>query len=98
MSFNHHGDDAPPELLKQFQAMREGNSTRKWPDGRLSGDDDGETIFKVSGDPEKQLVGIEFPTPTKWVAMPPQQAIVFAQALIQQARRISKEPLKIVIN
>ena len=96
-----HSSMPDPEmqrLMDQFRNMKERRATRKWPDGRISGDDDGETVFKIGSDPEKELVRIEFPTPTEWLAMPPQDAIKMAQLLIQHARAISKEPIRISLH
>lgn len=99
MSFPHHSEPyEQSELLKRFQEEREGKSQREFPEGRLSGDDDGSLTFKVGSDPEKGIVAIEFSKPTLWVAAGPQQAVELAQLLIRHARAISKEPLRVVLN
>lgn len=99
MTLSHHGDEQrESELQKMFQEQRELVSSRKWPNGRISGDDDGQLVFKIGSDPEKELVYLEFPKPVTWTAMPPQQAIELAQLLIRHARGVSKEPLRIVLN
>lgn len=96
---HHHGDyEHQSELLKRFQEEREGKAQREFPQGRLSGDDDGSLTFKIGADAEKGVVAIEYSKPTMWVAMPPQEAINLAQALIKHARSIAKEPLRIAIN
>lgn len=59
------------ELLKRFKAQQEGKAPRQFPEGRLSGDDDGDITFKVGGDPAKNIVAIEYAKPVTWVAMPP---------------------------
>lgn len=99
MTLPHHGDDGrQSEFLKRFRELQDGVADRKWPEGRISGNDDGEIIFKIGSDPEKELVVLEFPKPVTWTAMPAQQAIDLAQLLIRHARAVSKEPLRIVIN
>lgn len=104
MSFAHHHEDYERnselvnELRKRFDAEREGSAQREFPEGRLSGDDDGSITFKIGADPEKNVVAIEFSKATLWVAMPPQQAVDLAQQLIRYARSISKEPIKVVIH
>ena len=100
MSFPHHHEDyeQQSELLKRFREEQEGTAKREFPEGRLSGDDDGSITFKIGADPNKNVVAIEFSKPTHWVAMQPKQAIELAQALIQHARKISKEPLRVSIN
>lgn len=99
MSFPHHGEEFEhqSELLKRFQAEREGKSQREFPEGRLSGDDDGSITFKIGADADKGVVAIEYSKPVGWVAMSPQQAVEFAQSLIKHARSIAKEPLRVVI-
>lgn len=103
MSFPHSRQDyegqfhSQSELLKRFQAQQDGKAPRQFPEGRLSGDDDGDITFKVGGDPDKQIVAIEFAKPVAWVAMPPQQAIELAQLLIKHARATSREPLRVVL-
>ena len=93
---HHHGDyERQSELMKRFQAERDGTAQREFPQGRLSGDDDGSLTFKIGADPEKGIVAIEYSKPTAWVAMPPQQAIELAQALIKHARSIATSPLTI---
>ena len=99
MSLPHHGDKPEEsELLKRFREMQDGVASRKWPEGRVSGEDDGETVFRIGSDANKGLIQIEFPTPTQWVAMPPQTAIEMAQLLIRHARAISKEPIRISLH
>lgn len=99
MSMPHHGDDPyQSELLKMFQQQQNGTSQRKWPDGRLSGDDDGSIAFKVGGDPDKNLVVVDFGKPVTWTAMSPADAVQFAQMLIRAARAVSTEPIRIVLN
>lgn len=66
---------------------------RKWPNGRLSADDDGELQIKVGSDNEKEVVALEFAEDAKWVAMTPQQAIGLAELLIKHARRVTKKPI-----
>lgn len=101
MSFPHHGERdefAESELMKRFRDQRHGTAKREWPEGRVSGDDEGSLVFIVSADPETNLVKVDFGKLTDWIAMSPQQAVEIAQSLIKQARSISKEPLRITIN
>ena len=99
MSCAHHHEDYERqlELLKRFRDEQQGTAPREFPEGRLSGDDDGSITFKIGDDPEKNVVAIEFSKPVHWVAMPPQQAIELAQQLIRHARSIAKEPLRVVL-
>lgn len=111
MSFEHHGERQPmnPELRKlfedkrdqlldRFESERRGEAQRQFPNGRLSGDDDGQLTFKIGADREKNVVAIEYSTPTVWMAMSPQQAVELAQILIKHARSIATEPITMVIH
>ena len=100
MSMPHHGEEyeTQSELLKRFQEERAGKAQREFPQGRISGDDDGSITFKVGCDPDKNVVAIEYAKPVTWVAMSPKDAVEFAQMLIKHARSISKEPLRVVLN
>ena len=97
MSLPHHGDKPSSELMKMFSEQQAGKATRKWPDGRLDGADDGQLVYVVGADPDTGLVKIDFGKPVKWMAMSPQDAVNLAQSLIKQARSISKEPIRIVL-
>lgn len=102
MSFPHSRQEyedqfGQSELLKRFKEQKDGLAQRKFPEGRLSGDDDGDITFKIGGDLDRNIVAIEYAKPVTWVAMPPQQAIELAQMLIKHARAVSKKPLRVVI-
>jgi hypothetical protein len=90
MSVPHHGgmSDETKKLFADQAAARKrfidqvaDRAQRAWPEGRVSGDDDGELAFAVGPHPEQELVVIDFGKPVEWTAMPPQQAIELAQAL-----------------
>ena len=102
MSFSHHGDTEVRRLEEQLEReaqlrrkladqMAGKRGERKYSDGRLGADDDGDAAFMIRGDQEKQVVILEFGKPMDWVAMPPAQAIKLAQLLIKHARAISTE-------
>lgn len=100
MSVPHSGNPERPDqsdLLKQFQEQLRGHCKREWPEGRLSGDDDGQAVYMIGSDPDKQVVVIDFGKPTKWIGMPPQDAVDLAQLLIKHARAISSEPISVSI-
>ena len=100
MSMPHHEVHEQSELMKLFKAQKElkERAPRQWPDGRISGDDEGAIAFQIGSDPEKQLVAIEYAKPVGFVAMSPQDAIQLAQLLIKHARAISREPLSIQLH
>jgi len=114
MSFAHHSEhdggsqlpDALREqlansddpLAKRFIGQSHRQDKRTYSGGRISPDDDGDGTFVISSDPDRELVRIDFPTPTEWVAMPPQQAIELAQMLIKHARGVATGPLTISLH
>lgn len=99
MSMNHHGDEErQSELLRMLQEQKDAVAKRRWPEGRLNGDDDGELAFGIGPDETGKLVKIDFGKPVTWTAMPPQQAIELAQLLIKHARAVATEPLKFVLH
>jgi hypothetical protein len=106
MSFNHHGLAGEPrepnpeiaKLMQRFQQERDGTAQREFPDGRLSGEDDGAVTWMIGSDPEKELVRVEFGVQTQWVAMSPQQAMNIAQSLIKHARAVTKKPISIELH
>ena len=108
MAFQHHNDGMSPELRKLFEsemAARErfkdqvdGVAQRKWSDGRVGPDDDGDLAFTIRSDQDRHLVFLDFGQPVEWVGMPPHQAVELAQTLIKHARAVSTEPIRIVIN
>lgn len=105
MSFQHHNEGMSPEMRKLFedeQASRQrfsdqvaGRAKRSWSDGRIGPTDDGDLAFAIGPHPDKELVVIDFGKPVEFVAMPPQQAVEMAQALIKYARAIATEPVTI---
>ena len=97
MSTAHHGGsiEGESELLKMLKQQRDGTVQRSWPSGRLSGDDDGQIAFSIGADESQKNVIIDFGKDVRWVAMPPEQAVLVAQMLIKHARAISPMPLTI---
>lgn len=105
MSFQHHNEGMSPEMRKLFEdemAARErfsdqvaGRAERTWSDGRLGATDDGDLAFAIGPHPDKELVVIDFGKQVEFIAMPPQQAVEMAQALIKHARGITSKPLTI---
>jgi len=106
MSASHHSElpeDHPlAQQLREERRLRgefikqvHGTKKRKWPEGRIGGDDDGELAYMVGSDPEHGIVRLEFGKAVDWLGLPPKQAIELAQSLIKHARAVSKTPLRI---
>lgn len=108
MSLQHHNEGMSPEMRRLFKDQRAaqdrfndqvaGRAKRSWSDGRIGPEDDGDLAFAVGPHPEKELVCVDFGKPVEMLAMPPQQAVELAQALIKHARALSSEPLRVVLN
>lgn len=97
MSLPHHEADGSSELFKRFseQRMLQDKAPRTWPDGRMSGADDGDITFCI-GNTDGRVI-VEFAKPVLTVGMTPRDAITFAQFLIKQARAATTETLRIVL-
>jgi hypothetical protein len=62
--------------------------TGEYPDGKLCADDNGALRLAIyTGD---NLVVMAFGVPTKWLAMPPADAIALGNALIANAKKITQ--------
>lgn len=59
--------------------------TGRHPDGKLSPNDEGETAMRLSALVKRRLVLLEFGTPTKWLAMKPDEARALAVGLCKFA-------------
>jgi hypothetical protein len=64
---------------------------RKWPEGRISGDDDGETRIAISADVAHGVVLIAFEHPTPWIAMKPADARVLAAKIIEKSDELERK-------
>lgn len=102
MASSHHG--VPEEersrqakLYHQFARQRTGHWKRDWPQGRISGDDEGSLALMVAADPEHNVVWIEFGKAVKWLGLPPSEAAKLGEMLIQKAREIAREPLTVIL-
>lgn len=68
MSIQHHSPEEN-EATQRFISEIMKTSERKWPDGRLSGDDDGETAYAIAADPRNKIVRIQFSKPMCWIGL-----------------------------
>jgi hypothetical protein len=68
MSIQHHSpEDAENEKRLIDEIFR--TAERKWPHGRISGDDDGVTAYAIASDPEHKIVRIQFTKPMLWLGL-----------------------------
>lgn len=101
---SHHSSEPFNELGDQFrqqmeiEAQRMGlGATSRHPSGSVHASDEGEIRMGVASDDKTGKVMLNFGKPVAWLAFNPEEAIDVAKALIQHARKISKEPLTIRI-
>lgn len=93
MGAQHHGEEElarQRELVQTFANQVAGTAKRKYPSGRIGGEDDGELALMVAADTAKGIVRIEFGKPVAWLAMPPEEAIAFANLIRKHADNLRK--------
>lgn len=61
--------------------------TGRFPDGKISDDDDGEVTVAISRDPRDGLIHVDFGYPISWLALHPAQAVALAAMLLKHARK-----------
>jgi hypothetical protein len=66
------------------------SDARRYPDGRLSDDDDGELEMAVCADKRKDVVSIVFKSPVTWIAMRSGDARKLARALLAKAAELEE--------
>ena len=79
MSVQHHGDlpedmrrqlDADrTRLMERFMEQSTGAYQRKFPDGRIGAEDDGELTYAIANDDRKRVIVIRFAHPTEWIGL-----------------------------
>ena len=72
MATPHHGSKEQREqmeIAKRFLDQLEGKAKRAYPNGRVSGDDEGELAFAIAADPKHQIIRIEFNKPVDWLGL-----------------------------
>lgn len=66
-----------------------GNTNRAWPNGRISGEDDGESAFAIAADPVKRVIIIRFPKPMDWIGLDVPSATALRDKLNEKIAEIS---------
>lgn len=94
MASAHHGAEEirrQKELLAMFGNQVAAKAQRKWPEGRIAAEDDGELAIMIATDPAKNVVRFEFGKPVAWLAMPPEQAKELGELMIRRANELTGE-------
>lgn len=89
MSIEHH---SPEDAANRKRLIDEifGHAQRKWPDGRISGDDDGVTAYAIAADPANRIVRIQFTKPMLWLGLDVKSARQLRDALDDKLSELSK--------
>lgn len=90
MSISHHSEspgerEARELLFKQLL----GDKSRQWPQGRISGEDDGATAFAIATDFQNRVIIIRFSKPMDWIGLGIVEAIALRDKLDEKINEIS---------
>lgn len=85
----HHSPE-DEEAARRFLQEIVGVAPRKWPDGRVSGDDDGETAYAIAADPVHNIVRIKFTKPMDWLGLDVKSARQLAAMLTEKADQLER--------
>lgn len=86
MSAQHHGDDLKGnhELVRLFRDQQRGESVRRWPGGRMGGDDDGQLAYAIATDKPHGAIIIKFPKPVEWIGLGIEEAKQLREQLTER--------------
>lgn len=88
---SNHSPQDDEEMRKRLQSILRSpliGSTGMHPEGKLTEADEGSIQFAIGVQDGK--VVLDFGTPVTWLGMPPQDALMLAESLIQKARAAAK--------
>lgn len=89
MSIQHHSPEEEERVRRMLDEIA-GVAERKWPNGRISGDDDGETAFAIAVDPRHKIVRIQFTKPMNWIGLDVKSARQLAAMLDEKADQLER--------
>lgn len=75
-------------LAERLFQQAKGTSERKYPQGRLGGDDDGEIAMACYVDEKNKVVRLDFMKPITWLGLPKKEALALANALLSKANEL----------
>jgi hypothetical protein len=84
MSFQHHNDKEQSDFIRRFMEQQSGNYQRKFPDGRMGGEDDGQLTYAITTDDRYRTIVIRFAHPTEWIALDVQAATELRDQLTER--------------
>jgi hypothetical protein len=85
----HH---SPEDAANQRRLIDEifGRAQRQWPDGRISGDDDGVTAYAIAADIQHRMVRIQFTKPMLWLGLDVKSAKALRDMLDEKLSELAK--------
>jgi hypothetical protein len=91
MSISHHSENpGEREALNRFLSQLAGSTERGWPEGRISGEDDGATAYAIAADPRRQVILIRFPKPMDWIGLGINDAMALRNKLDEKINELTK--------
>lgn len=99
---SHHSSEPMGDSFRQqmeIEAQRLGlGATSRHPSGSMHSSDEGEIRMGIASDEKTGKVMLNFGKPVAWLGLNPEEAVGIAQALIQHARKVAKEPFTVHIH
>src|SRR5262245_10830408 len=92
MSAQHHSPKEQERVRRMLDEIA-GTAERKWPHGRVSGDDDGETTFAIATDHRYKIVRIQFTKPMAWLGLDAKSARELSKMLTEKADELEHAPV-----
>jgi hypothetical protein len=89
MSIQHHNPDDDSAQRRMIEEII-GQAQRKWPHGRVSGDDDGETAFAIAADPRYKIIRIQFTKPMNWLGLDVASAKQLIRLLTEKTEELER--------
>lgn len=65
-----------------------GDKTRRWPQGRINGEDDGETAFAIAANPADGTIIIRFSKPMDWIGFKAPEAAALRDKLTEKIKEL----------
>jgi hypothetical protein len=88
MSVQHHGSPEEQAATRRMLDEFLGNAKPRFPDGKLSDDDQGELAFAIASDKVKNVVVIRFTKPVDWLGLDKRTTLLLANLLLEKSKEI----------
>ncbi|MGD9635714.1 MAG: hypothetical protein AB7G28_26390 [Pirellulales bacterium] len=91
MSASHHGDQlrGDPELAKLFEDQASGEAVRRYPDGRIGSNDDGQLAYLIATDHVHRVILVKFPVGVEWFGLDVESAIALRDELTRRIGQLT---------